>query len=65
MHLDVEELTRVVLPSAGRRPRARPEVEARLGAVVPEDFKDLVDTYGGGALRARCPRHRPRADRHR
>ncbi|MFC7929291.1 SMI1/KNR4 family protein [Streptomyces cinereoruber] len=50
MHPDVEQLTRIVPPPADRSPRAWPEVEARLGAALPEDFKDLVDTYGGGVF---------------
>ena len=50
MHPDVEQLTRIVPPPAERGPRAWPEVEARLGTALPEDFKDLVDTYGGGVF---------------
>ncbi|MFF9066503.1 SMI1/KNR4 family protein [Streptomyces sp. NPDC014891] len=50
MHPDVEQLTHLVPPPAERRPRAWPEVEARLGSALPEDFKDLVDTYGGGVF---------------
>ncbi|MFE7776710.1 SMI1/KNR4 family protein [Streptomyces sp. NPDC057445] len=50
MHPDVEQLTRIVPPPAERDRRAWPEVETRLGTVLPEDFKDLVDTYGGGVF---------------
>ncbi|MFE0640559.1 SMI1/KNR4 family protein [Streptomyces sp. NPDC058877] len=50
MHPDVERLTRIVPPPAERRPRDRPEVEARPGRTLPEDFKNLVDTYGGGVF---------------
>ncbi|MEU7124414.1 SMI1/KNR4 family protein [Streptomyces zaomyceticus] len=50
MHPDVEQLTCIVPPPAERQPRAWPEVEARLGSALPEDFKDLVDTYGGGVF---------------
>ncbi|MBP2586623.1 hypothetical protein J3A78_007101 [Streptomyces sp. PvR006] len=46
----MEQLTRVVPPPAERRPRAWPEIEERLGSALPEDFKDLVDTYGGGVF---------------
>ncbi|MFI8915143.1 hypothetical protein ACIGW4_26440 [Streptomyces sp. NPDC053513] len=46
----MERLTRIVPPPAGRQPRDWPEVEARLGSALPEDFKDLVDTYGGGVF---------------
>ncbi|MER5357758.1 SMI1/KNR4 family protein [Streptomyces sp. NPDC002785] len=50
MHPDVEQLTRIVPPPAEPRPRTWPEIEARLGTALPEDFKDLVDTYGGGVF---------------
>ncbi|MFF3603745.1 hypothetical protein [Streptomyces sp. NPDC002463] len=50
MHPDVERLTHLVPPPAERRPRAWPEVEGRLGSARPEDFKDLVDAYGGGVF---------------
>ncbi|MGW5777492.1 SMI1/KNR4 family protein [Streptomyces sp. NPDC003863] len=50
MHPDVERLTHLVPPPPERRPRAWPEVEARLGSALPEDFKDLVDAYGGGVF---------------
>ncbi|MFH8574429.1 SMI1/KNR4 family protein [Streptomyces zaomyceticus] len=50
MHPAVEQLTRIVPPPAERQPRAWPTIEARLGSALPEDFKDLVDTYGGGVF---------------
>ncbi|MFD9030176.1 SMI1/KNR4 family protein [Streptomyces sp. NPDC059567] len=50
MHPDVERLTWIVPPPAERGPRGWSTVEARLGSALPQDFKDLVDTYGGGAF---------------
>ncbi|MEV6204206.1 SMI1/KNR4 family protein [Streptomyces sp. NPDC051771] len=46
----MEQVTRIVPPPAQPAPRAWDEVEARLGTALPQDFKDLVDTYGGGAF---------------
>ncbi|MBW5485219.1 SMI1/KNR4 family protein [Streptomyces bambusae] len=50
MHPDVKQLTQLVPPSTRRSPRAWPGVEARLGTALPEDFRDLVDMYGGGVF---------------
>ncbi|MFB6627036.1 SMI1/KNR4 family protein [Streptomyces sp. NPDC056374] len=50
MHPHVERLTRVVPPPAEQRPWAWAEIEERLGGALPEDFRDLVDTYGGGVF---------------
>ncbi|MFF8381352.1 SMI1/KNR4 family protein [Streptomyces sp. NPDC015661] len=50
MHPAVQELTRLVPPPADHRPRAWDRTEERLGTALPQDYKDLVDTYGGGVF---------------
>lgn len=50
MHPAVEELTGLVSPPATAQPRTWTETEERLGTALPQDYKDLIDTYGGGVF---------------
>ncbi|WP_369142128.1 SMI1/KNR4 family protein [Streptomyces sp. R44] len=50
MHPAVQELTRLVPPPAGGGPRTWSRTEQLLGTALPQDYKDLVDTYGGGVF---------------
>ncbi|MGW6985217.1 SMI1/KNR4 family protein [Streptomyces sp. NPDC054932] len=48
MHPDVEALVQLVPPQQVAAPRDWPAVHRRLGHDLPEDYRQLVDTYGGG-----------------
>ncbi|MFB7452949.1 SMI1/KNR4 family protein [Streptomyces sp. NPDC056194] len=50
MNPAVEVLTRLVPPPAAVQPRTWSQTQERLGTALPEDYKDLVDTYGGGVF---------------
>ncbi|WP_299532049.1 SMI1/KNR4 family protein [uncultured Streptomyces sp.] len=50
MHPDVERLTALVPPPANASPRDWTTVEAALGTLLPADYRQLVDTYGGGVF---------------
>ncbi|MFI1968085.1 hypothetical protein BLA24_21200 [Streptomyces cinnamoneus] len=48
MHPAISRLVDIVPPAAPPRPRDWTTVEAALGTPLPDDFKQLVDVYGGG-----------------
>ena len=50
MHPAVERLTELVAPSGPRRSRDWPAVERELGTTLPADYRQLVETYGGGVF---------------
>ncbi|WP_405873966.1 SMI1/KNR4 family protein [Streptomyces sp. NBC_00005] len=50
MHPAVERLSGIIPPGAPRRSRDWPAAEQRLGTPLPEDYKELVETYGGGVF---------------
>ncbi|MGW2782531.1 SMI1/KNR4 family protein [Streptomyces populi] len=50
MHPAVERLTEILSPGTPPRSRDRAAVEQKLGTPLPEDYKDLVETYGGGVF---------------
>ncbi|MDX3453341.1 SMI1/KNR4 family protein [Streptomyces sp. ME02-8801-2C] len=50
MHPAVERLTEIIPPGAPRRPRDWATAEQQLGTPLPEDYKELVETYGGGVF---------------
>ncbi|MFC5173080.1 SMI1/KNR4 family protein [Streptomyces mutomycini] len=50
MHPAVERLTELVAPSGPRRSRDWPAVERALGTALPTDYRQLVETYGGGVF---------------
>lgn len=46
----VERLSELIPPATSRRPRDWATVERQLGMPLPDDYKDLVETYGGGVF---------------
>lgn len=50
MHPAVERLTALVPPAGPRRFRDWPSAEQALGTPLPDDYKELVETYGGGVF---------------
>ncbi|MEV3947616.1 SMI1/KNR4 family protein [Streptomyces halstedii] len=50
MHPAVERLTELVTPSGPHRSRDWPAVERALGTALPTDYRQLVETYGGGVF---------------
>ncbi|MFJ2774935.1 SMI1/KNR4 family protein [Streptomyces sp. NPDC087300] len=50
MHPAVERLTTLVPPPGPRRPRDWAVAEQRLGTSLPQDYKELVEAYGGGVF---------------
>ncbi|MFE6160164.1 SMI1/KNR4 family protein [Streptomyces sp. NPDC056486] len=46
----VERLTVLVPPAGPRRSRDWAAVEQRLGTALPQDYKELVECYGGGVF---------------
>ncbi len=50
MNPTVARITELVPPPAPPRPRDWETVEAQLGTPLPEDYKQLVDLYGGGVF---------------
>ncbi|MEU8792620.1 SMI1/KNR4 family protein [Streptomyces sp. NPDC048643] len=50
MHPAVEHLTEIIPPGAPRRSRDWATAEHQLGTLLPEDYKELVETYGGGVF---------------
>ncbi|MDJ0461010.1 SMI1/KNR4 family protein [Streptomyces sp. H27-C3] len=50
MHPAVERLTVLVPPTSPRRSRDWAAVEQQLGTALPQDYKELVETYGGGVF---------------
>ncbi|MEU0786107.1 SMI1/KNR4 family protein [Streptomyces sp. NPDC006173] len=50
MHPAVERLTEIIPPDAARRSRDWAAAEQQLGTPLPEDYKELVETYGGGVF---------------
>ncbi|MFG2434628.1 SMI1/KNR4 family protein [Streptomyces sp. NPDC048508] len=50
MHPAVERLTEIIPPDAPRRSRDWATIEQQLGTSLPEDYKDLIETYGGGVF---------------
>ncbi|MCZ7416188.1 MULTISPECIES: SMI1/KNR4 family protein [unclassified Streptomyces] len=50
MHVAVARLTELVPPGRPRQVRDWASVERTLGTALPEDYKELVELYGGGAF---------------
>ncbi|MFJ5640772.1 SMI1/KNR4 family protein [Streptomyces sp. NPDC093223] len=50
MHPAVERLFELIPPAAPHRSRDWAAVERRLGTPLPDDYKELVETYGGGVF---------------
>ncbi|MFI6415304.1 SMI1/KNR4 family protein [Streptomyces sp. NPDC050585] len=50
MHPAVERLTALIPPAGPRRPRDWRSVEQALGTPLPNDYKELTETYGGGVF---------------
>ncbi|KAF4407668.1 SMI1/KNR4 family protein [Streptomyces lycii] len=50
MHPAVEQLIRLLPPVAAPSPRDWEPVEQALGTPLPEDYKQLVDHFGGGVF---------------
>ncbi|MFJ9909197.1 SMI1/KNR4 family protein [Streptomyces sp. NPDC101152] len=50
MHPAVERLSELIPPGTPRRTRDWALVEQRLGTPLPDDYKELVETYGGGVF---------------
>ncbi|MEV7196544.1 SMI1/KNR4 family protein [Streptomyces sp. NPDC093510] len=50
MHSAVECLSALVPPTGSRRSRDWTAVERRLGTALPQDYKKLIETYGGGVF---------------
>lgn len=50
MHPTVERLAALVPPPGPRRPRDWVAAEQRLGTALPQDYKELVEAYGGGVF---------------
>ncbi|MFJ9806555.1 SMI1/KNR4 family protein [Streptomyces wuyuanensis] len=50
MHPAVERLTELVPPPGPRRSRDWPAAEQELGTPLPADYRELVETYGGGVF---------------
>ncbi|MFD7258407.1 SMI1/KNR4 family protein [Streptomyces sp. NPDC059874] len=50
MNPAVERLTKLVPPLSVAAPRDWADVQARLGHALPEDYKQLVEAYGGGVF---------------
>ncbi|WP_037617505.1 SMI1/KNR4 family protein [Streptomyces aureus] len=50
MHPAVERLLKILPPGTPPRSRDWAAVERRLGTSLPDDYKDLVETYGGGVF---------------
>ncbi|MBH1933765.1 SMI1/KNR4 family protein [Streptomyces sp. AV19] len=50
MHPAVRQLTALVPPPQPPAPRDWADIEKRLGSRLPDDYKELVDVYGGGIL---------------
>ena len=50
MHPAVERLTEIIPPGTPRRSRDWAAAEQRLGTPLPEDYKELVELYGGGVF---------------
>ncbi|MFD4478255.1 SMI1/KNR4 family protein [Streptomyces sp. NPDC058471] len=48
MHSAVERLTVLIAPPGPRRSRDWAAVEQQLGTALPQDYKELVEVYGGG-----------------
>lgn len=46
----IERLTGLVPPNSPRRSRNWAVVEQQLGTALPQDYKELVETYGGGVF---------------
>ncbi|GAA3214775.1 hypothetical protein GCM10020256_15860 [Streptomyces thermocoprophilus] len=51
MHAAVARLIEIVPPGSPRRTRDWNGVERVLGTQLPEDYKELVEVYGGRRLR--------------
>ncbi|WP_369391118.1 SMI1/KNR4 family protein [Streptomyces sp. CG1] len=50
MHPAVERLAEMVPPGTPRRSRDWAAAERQLGTPLPDDYKELVETYGGGVF---------------
>lgn len=50
MHPAVARLIEIVPPSGPRRSRDWNAVERELGTPLPEDYKELIEVYGGGVF---------------
>lgn len=50
MHPAVERLTELVPPPGPRRSRHWPSAEQELGTPLPADYRQIVETYGGGVF---------------
>ncbi|MEU9238510.1 SMI1/KNR4 family protein [Streptomyces sp. NPDC048385] len=50
MHPAVERLADLIPPAGPHRSRDWSAVERQLGTPLPDDYKELVETYGGGVF---------------
>jgi hypothetical protein len=50
MNPSVTRVTEILPPASSPRPRDWASVEEELGTPLPEDYKELVDLYGGGVF---------------
>ncbi|URN15918.1 MULTISPECIES: SMI1/KNR4 family protein [Streptomyces] len=50
MHPAVERLTALIPPAGPQRSRDWRGVERAMGTALPDDYKELVETYGGGVF---------------
>jgi len=50
IHPGVERLAELIPPATPRRPRDWADAERQLGTSLPDDYKELVETYGGGVF---------------
>jgi len=50
MHPAVAGLSAIIPPATPRRARDWAGAERQLGTLLPEDYKELVETYGGGVF---------------
>ena len=50
MHPAAQRLSELIPPGTPRRARDWAAAEQQLGTPLPEDYKELVETYGGGVF---------------
>lgn len=50
MHPAAERLSGLIPPATPRRSRDWATVERQLGTPLPDDYKELIETYGGGVF---------------
>ncbi|GAA1150560.1 hypothetical protein GCM10009654_02370 [Streptomyces hebeiensis] len=50
MNSPVSRLVKAIPPSAAPQPKDWQRVETQIGASLPNDYKELVDAYGGGVF---------------